>query len=240
MARWGRTTDIEYVYTVKDGKAIVQGPGHKDIDFTGRREDLHPLLMPVTDNNMISAGPGVGLRFQPAPILVELTHSSREQVMDDAGVTYQVMSKELIREDKLRPFGTVASERISDPRNYLFVEYKARHRHSAFVVEVHTKAGRSFSSDLGRLDYAIWRDGWVRTTIELPPGTGIDGIKAIGFRCIVAPPEGRSALAHSGQCQLEGVSKAFYLNDAYLPGKSIWSLQKRVSVETGQSMLFEP
>jgi hypothetical protein len=36
--------------------------------------------------------------------------------MDRHPETYAVMAKELERENKLRPFGAVAGEKISDPR----------------------------------------------------------------------------------------------------------------------------
>src|SRR5439155_10800754 len=60
MARWGRTTDVEYVYKAylnQDGslrRATIQGRGHQEIEFDGRRDGTHPLLIPVTDNNMVS------------------------------------------------------------------------------------------------------------------------------------------------------------------------------------------
>ena len=45
MARWGRTTDVEYVYKAAlnpDGslqRATIQGRGHQEIEFDGRRVD---------------------------------------------------------------------------------------------------------------------------------------------------------------------------------------------------------
>ena len=156
MARWGRSTDIEYVYRVlPGGRAIVQGPDHKDMDFTGRYEGSHPLLMPVTNNNMIGEAKDSPLRFQLTPVLVDLRDASRETVMDTNPVTYEVMAKELERERKLRPFGTVEGQKISDVRNYAYVDYLAAHTSSAMTVSVALRDGRMFSSDLGIADYAI-------------------------------------------------------------------------------------
>jgi hypothetical protein len=246
MARWGRTTDIEYIYRAfidSSGRvrsATVQGRDHKELPYTGRREDAHPLLMPVTDNNMVAEAEPARMRFQLAPEIVSLDAASREQVMDDNPLTYQVAAKELEREGKLRPFGVVSGENISDPRNYLHVEYKASHKNSAFAVAVQLNSGRSFSSDLGRLDFAISREGWVRTTVELPPGTDLSRVAAIEFRCIVAPPPRGQPMFHSGECRLERVSKVFLLDRDCRPGPSLWQLKSPVQLRSGESALFRP
>ena len=59
MARWGRTTDIEWIYHVEldandevvPGSAELQGPDHAIIPFTGPWERDHPLLQTCTSNN---------------------------------------------------------------------------------------------------------------------------------------------------------------------------------------------
>ena len=203
MARWGRTTDIEYVYRVlPGGRAIVQGPDHKDLDFTGKHEGSHPLLMPVTNNNMIGEAKDSPLRFQLTPVLVDLQNASRETVMDSHPATYEVMAKELDREGKVRAFGTVEGQDISDVRNYAYVDYLASHTRSGMTVNIALRDGRLFTSDLGVADYAITRDGWVRSTVELPPGTKPADVANVGFQCIV-PPKSTAA----GTCRLERVRK---------------------------------
>lgn len=247
MARWGRTTDIEYIYRVYLDAAgavvrtTVQGRDHQELDYNGARDAGRATLMPVTDNNMVAEASGVPLRFQLAPAVLSLEAASREQIMDDHPVTYLVMAKELEREGKLRPFGVQAGEKISDPRNYLFVEYRASHTNSALAVGVHLKSGRAFSSDLGRLDYAIGRDGWVRTTVELPPGTKAADIAAFELRCMVAAPGKEESLAHSGVCRVERVSKAFFLDPVtYAPSKPLWSTGDAVSLRSGESAVYRP
>jgi hypothetical protein len=247
MARWGRSTDIEYVYRVllkPDGskiRAIVQGRGHKDTEFRSPYEAGHPLLMPVTDNNMIAAAAGSPLRFQVAPSLVDLSRSSREAVMDANPVTYQVMAQELEREGKIRKFGTVDGENISDVRNYAYVEYQASHKDSALTVRVHLNDGRVYASDLGRIDLAIGRPGWVRSTVELPPGTGKSDLRAVEFECVVAPPSAKERpMPHSGTCRLEAVNKVFLLDQHYRPQDSWLKVADPVEVPTGRGVLFEP
>lgn len=246
MARWGRTTDIEYVYRVflnPDGSrksAIVQGPDHKDLEFTGPYAGFHPILMPVTNNNMVAAGKNTGMRFQLAPELVSLSGSSREAVMDAHPATYEAMAKELEREGKLRPFGTVNGQTISDVRNYLFIEYQATHDDSALTALVALKDDRLFSGDIGRAEYAIGREGWVRTTVELPPRVRPGQIAAIGFQCIVAPSSGRARSPVSGVCRLEQVRLAFFLDRRYRPGKPLFSIPRSFTIPAGQSILLRP
>jgi hypothetical protein len=242
MARWGRATDIEYVYrrSVATGRAIVQGPNHKDVEFTGEHDGSHPLLMPVTDNNMIAAAKDSPLRFRLAPVLVDLSKLSREDVMDRHPVTYAVMGKELAREGKLRPFGVAAGEKISDPRNYLFVDYSAMLRDAALTVTVRMSDGKQYSSDLGRGDIAIARSGYVRTTVELPPETIRTRIAGISFECRVVPPPKGESPVHSGQCILGGVSKIFQLRPDYTPGPRFWWMEQPVTLATGTGVAFAP
>jgi CheY-like chemotaxis protein len=235
MARWGRTTDVEYVYRVflaPDGsarRATIQTNNHKEVEFQGRRDGTHPLLMPVTDNNMIGEAGGPNpIRYQIAPVLVDLTGHSREEVMDQHPITYKLMAKELKREDKLRPFGTVAGEKVSDPRNYLYFEMELGRSESAVATLVRLKGdARWYSSHLGHGDYAIsiWKrnsaespSGFVRTTVELPPGTQPEQIAEIGFQCLVPDKTPDSP------CRVEAVTKCFFLDREYTPNPNLWTL----------------
>ena len=242
MGRWGRTTDIEYVYRQPPGavRAIVQGPGHQDVEFTGAYDGTHPVLMPVTDNNMIAAAKDSPLLFRLAPVLVDLTVASREEIMDRNPETYAVMAKELERENKLRPFGVAAGEKISDPRNYLFVDYSARLTNAAVTVAVQTVDGQIHLSDLGRGDVAIHRDGNVRTTVELPPGTKREQIAGVSLHCRVVPPSKGETWAHSGSCVIDRVPKVFLLKEDYTPGPTILSRREAVTLRTGRGVSFKP
>jgi hypothetical protein len=243
MARWGRSTDIEYVYKrfTRSGTATIQAKNHVETTFTGEHDHLHPLLMPVTDNNMIAAASKDSpLQFRLAPVFVDLSKASREQVMDQFPVTYEVMTKELEREGKLRPFGIAAAEKISTPRNYIFVDYQATLINAAVTVLARIKDGNLYSSDLGRGDIAIARDGYVRTTIEVPPGSTPANIAELIFECRVPPPAKNDTVAHSGSCVLNGVSKVFFLQDDYTPGKSFWSLDQPITIPTGRGIAYTP
>ncbi|MBI1899359.1 MAG: hypothetical protein HYZ57_04220 [Acidobacteria bacterium] len=245
MARWGRTTDIEYVYrsyldsSGKVEKATVQGRGHKELPFEGEYLGAHPVLMPVTDNNMVEGNGRSSMRYQPAPLEIDLADAAREKVMDEAPVLYEVMAKELAREGKIRAWDIAAGESISDPRNYLYLEYNLRNVNAAAAVEVRLKGGhKAYSSTLGRLDYAISRDGWVRTAVELPPGTSAGQLAEIGFQCLVAPPGRDEPPAHSGRCGLNGVRRMFFLGKDYRPGPNLWSAPVKIEVRSGETAVF--
>jgi hypothetical protein len=225
MARWGRTTDIEYVYRCfldragKCARATIQAKDHKDVDFDGQRLGQHPLLTPVTRNNMLAGRPATALRYQLAPIEIQPGVHSRETVMDLRPMAWTVMAKELRREGKLRPFGVVEEEKISDPRNYLYLDAKLKVSDGAFDFLVRLRGERLWrSSSLGRPDYAIARDGWIRTAVELPPGTPLDAIEELGFACRVPPPARGAPYAVAGTCRLEEFGGAFLLDQAGLPG----------------------
>jgi hypothetical protein len=240
MARWGRTTDIEYIYRrfLDTGKAIIQGRNHQDMEYQGPTFASHPMLLPVTDNNMVASEGESEIRYHVRPKLVDLSSHSREQVMDEEPVTYEVAVKELVREAKLREYGKVDGEKISDPRNYLTIEYKAAHQDSALDVRVRLK-GQDWwqSSSLGRLDYAISRDGWVRTTVELPPGTRADQIGEVEFQCVVVPPPRDKPIARAGVCKLESVSKMFLLEGDGRPGPNFWKGTIAGEIPTGRSLV---
>jgi len=244
MARWGRTTDVEYVYRAflgEDGavrRATIQVKDHKEVEFRGKRDGSHPLLMPITDNNMIGeADTKIPIRYQIAPVLIDLTGHSREEVMDQHPVTYKLMSKELKRENKLRPFGTVDGEKISDPHNYLYFEMQLAKTESSVATLVRLKNDpRWYSSHLGHADFAIrtWKrnvaeshDGFVRTTVELPPGTKPEQIAEIGFECLV--PE----KAEDASCRVEAVTKCFFLDRDYTPDLNVWTLSTPHDIAPG-------
>ncbi len=242
MARWGRTTDIEYVYRLdlRTGKAIIQGRNHNDVEYSGSLEGSHPVLMPITDNNMV--GPAGAdpppIRYQIAPVAADLRSATRESVMKNAPTVWRVMAAELQREGKLRPFGKVDGENISHPRNYLYVEMKVANRNSGVGVVVRLKGEDTWrSGDLGRADYAISRDGWVQTTVELPPGTEPPAIAEIGLQCVVAPGADRR-MPLAGECEVASPVRTFMLDAGYRAKDSGSFLDRAVKIPTGQILVF--
>ncbi|MCA1602747.1 MAG: hypothetical protein LC776_14305, partial [Acidobacteria bacterium] len=83
MARWGRATDIEWVYQIRarGGKIIeetYQGVEHETKFFTGpRASGGHPLLAVASDNNNFSDLACSAVRFAPLPIRARLEKATR-------------------------------------------------------------------------------------------------------------------------------------------------------------------
>jgi hypothetical protein len=235
MARWGRTTDIEYVYRVRLNaggaveRATFQGKDHKELEYAGEREAGHPRLLVNTRNNMVIDQGTAPVRFQLAPTLYGLASSSREKTMDDRPILYRIASEELIREGKLRPYGTVDGQKISDPRNYAIVEadVKRSNAAAAFLIRVQGHE-QPFRSDLGRVDYAIDRDGWVRSAVELPPGTMPAQISGLEVECV-------GDAAKSGWCKVSADIRMWVLDREYRP-RPVGAISGRaVDLSVGES-----
>jgi hypothetical protein len=174
------------------------------------------------------------VRYQIAPLAVDLTSATRESVMDAHPATYRAMARELEREGKVRPFGAVEGEKISDPRNYLYLDLLVRNDRSAVGVLARLRGDRTWrSSHLGRHDYAIGREGWVRTAVELPPGARANDLEEMALECLVAaehpPPV-------AGACRVESVSKVFLLDPAYIPGPNLAPAFQPLTIPTGAAV----
>ena len=224
MARWGRTTDIEYVYRVylgKDGAfdhANIQSRGHKDVVYDGPKEEQHPLLIPVTDNNMVAGEGPSPIRYQVLPEPVDLRNAARERTMDDRPWSYRVAAGELAREQKLREPGAVDGEKISDPRNYLFIEADVTNVNARITPMVRLRnEPRWRIGNIGKHELAIERSGWIRTTIELPPATTPEQIAELGFQCLGEKQQ-------PGSCAVRTVTKLFFLGQDFTPKPSFANL----------------
>jgi hypothetical protein len=84
VARWGRSTDIEWVYDVvvnADGSrtepGVIQSAGHKTVPFQGRYEGAHPILRTSTTNNMVSDTGKSPFLFALAPLRETFPQKSR-------------------------------------------------------------------------------------------------------------------------------------------------------------------
>jgi len=252
MARWGRATDIEYIYRVTFGKngeikkEIFQGMEHDDRRFKGSKIGGHPLILVATPNNCFADTGSSPVQYRLLPIYQDLSQHSREEVMDRFLFTYSIMAQELAREHKIRPFGITEGEAIGDPRTYLYFEIQAENRQAGLVMWVKLKGdARMYSSHRGREGLVISRTGWYRTTVELPPNTKPEAIEYIAVECLdlrdphmldsdadegPPPPKAESTLHH--------ISKTFFLDARYRPGKSIFELHRNMSFHPGDFLTF--
>ena len=214
MARWGRTTDIEWIYRVTlDARGrvlsqVYQAPDHATNPFTGARLGSHPMLQTGTsNNNMVQVDDpkaASGYRFIPDTRQTLPANRAREAVMDANPWTYQVMAKEMIREGKVEPVASPATPEMSDQRNYLFAEVDKDTAYptpppadawvgTALLVKL---AGDDtwYSSHHGVPDSSIQRDDPAATTVELPAGTtadDVEAVKAVAVPVGAAPPDYR-------------------------------------------------
>jgi hypothetical protein len=263
MARWGRTTDIEWIYRVvlaPDGRIVSEhyhGPNHETKPFTGAKHGRHPLLVNVTSNNnleQVTDPRGVdNLRFFLATDRTLPAARAREAVMDANPWTYQVMAEELAREGRLEPVPSPDTPLVSDQRNYLFAEvdkdtsYPAPPASGTWVgtaLAVRLRGGdRWYTSHHDVPDWSIQRDDPAATTVELPPGTtvaDVDAVKAVAVPVAKtsAPPAPAPA---DYTIHVRQINRGFLLDDGFLPQPSFlqWSGDAVLTPAQPEALLWE-
>jgi hypothetical protein len=249
MARWGRTTDIEWIYRVTlgaDGKPVdevYQAPSHATLPFTGAKVDDHPVLRTATANNNMLQVDDLrlidNLRFFADATQTLPAARAREAAMDANPWTYQVMAKEMVREGKVEATPSPATPEMSDQRDYLFAEVKKATSYpqtpatgtwvgTALQVKL-TGDPAWYTSNHDVPDWSIQRDDPAATTVELPAGTTPDRVEAIRAVAVpvaaTAPPAPAPTDYH---IEVTALNRGFLLGDAYLPGASFVSWQGSV------------
>jgi len=249
MSRWGRTTDIEWVIETRLEKKIgvpsstFQGVNHVTTIFSGRMEADHPLLRVASDNNNFSDVGVTGVRFTLNPIEVDLSRSSREDVMDKYPWTWQVMAEEMLREGKLTDERTLG-KRIADLRNYLYLDAESEQKNGgaiSFAVKLKNDPVW-YNSDQGIGSYRIDRSGFYRTTIRLPRRIMPDEIERVAVACgLPGNPrsEEENQKASTARCELKSVNKIFLLDDQFQPAAPLPMRLRPVSVSFGTTVILE-
>jgi hypothetical protein len=229
MARWGRTTDIEWIYEVtidaqkKVTAATFQSVGHGTREFQGKEESGHPALIVASDNNNVSDHGESEMRFAPRPIPFDLSHNSREEIMDRHPWIYPLMAAELEREGKISE-ASRGGNQMADPRHYLYLEAASEQRGTAMSFAVKLKGSPTwYTSNLGINYYKVDRSGYFRTTVRLPAGARLDQIERVAARCDAVDPKSPQDVKNlaAAVCELKTVNKAFMLDEHYLPGPSL-------------------
>jgi hypothetical protein len=230
MARWGRTTDIEWVFAVptQGGPAgRFQGQEHERREFAGDRRGAHPLLLVATRNNVFADSGTSAVLVRPVPRTADLTRATRESMMDSAPWIYALMARELEAEGKLAPWNTPTEpDLIYDPRAYVYLESRLTLHHAVVAAAVTLDDGRTVTSDGGRIDSWIARNGWVRTAVPAGP----DPVAAVSWSCEpMRDPSRLGGEQESGTCRVEA-TRAFRLADDYTVGAElITATQKTLS-----------
>lgn len=252
MARWGRTTDIEWVYAVEvdergnrvAGSDTFQAANHQTLHFTGRYEDDHALLETCTSNNNMCDVVDDPMRFFLSALQTRPADQAREYLMDTNAWTYQIMAKEMLREGKIEAASplTPSTPEVSDQRNYLYA-----------VLTKTTEGANSGASWIGvalgvRLadgttvylsnhvdpTWSVQRDVPAATTVELPAGTtGADIVEVSAHRVVVGADSG--AAVH-----VTGLTRGFLLGSDYRPGASLltWGGDAVLTAGTPSAVLW--
>ncbi|TDD70337.1 hypothetical protein [Actinomadura rubrisoli] len=256
MARWGRTTDIEWIYRVEvdakgrrvDGTGVYQAPAHQTLKFTGRYEGDHPLLQTCTQNNNMCdvIAKDAPLRFLPDVTATRPAERAREVVMDREPWTYRVMAQEMVREGKIEKPSDPATPAVGDQRAYLFAEFAkttgiptGTGSAPGVALGVRLKSGpsRLYRSDHDQPTWSIERDGAVAGTVELPEGTAVSDIASVEA---LRRPVG---LGDNGApATVTSINRGFFLDAAYRPRPSgvTWSGSVTVTRERPSAVLWRP
>lgn len=256
MARWGRTTDIEWVYRVEvdasgrrvDGTAVYQAPMHLTFAFSGRYEGDHPLLQTCTENNNMCdvISPDPPLRFLLDASRTRPDGRAREVVMDRAPWTYRVAAQEMVREGKIEKPSDPATREVGDQRTYLFVEFAKTTGAAkwfgsapgvALGVRLKSDPSTLYRSDHDQPTWSIERDGAVATTVELPEGTTVSDIASIEA---LRRPTGWGD--NGAPATVTSINRGFFLGDAYLPQPSSidWKGSVTLTRESPAAVLWRP
>jgi hypothetical protein len=140
--------------------------------------------------------------------------------MDKHAWTYAVSSKELVREGKLRKFGEVREETISDPRLYLVAELNTAPDNSGIQIVVKLRDGQTrYASARGIPENYITRPGWLRIAVELPPGTAMRDISELMLDCVVTPDVKERKGNRDGTCGLAAPGRIMMLGPDYRPNE---------------------
>lgn len=255
MARFGRSTDIEWVYRVTLGpdgallKEEYQGPGHVTTPFAGAKEGDHPLLVTSTSNNNFTpvADPSqsTGYRFFLNPTQVLPADRTREVMMDRNPWTYPIMAKELVREDKIESPASPSTPGVSDQRNYLYLELDKTTQPSpqfvgtAIVVKLAGDPKR-YTSHHDIDGHSVTRDDPAATTIELPPGTTAGDVREVRALAVPINPDG-AEVPRDYTVEFTEIERAFFLDEGYRPRPSFirWEGNETLTPQRPEAVVWE-
>ncbi len=241
IAKFGRTTDIEGIVEVDVDPmgALLEARYRPDESgvlpvFMGTfRGGTHPIVRTSTANGLIDDGGASTLAFGVAPFAYDDAGLPRELGMDLDPISYVIMAKEMVREQKTESPGNPATKKLSDARNYLFVDYDIDVSVSGQVLRgIAVVGGLTYFSDHSQPFNAALNprvsDGVGRLAIEVPPGTGISDVEQYGLQG-VGTMSGTLASA-----------RAFLLDADYLPGPDLTYTGPQFQSGTNPSWVVTP
>jgi hypothetical protein len=219
LARWGHTTDIEWVFRiVRDacGRIVreeFQGPEHATYPFRGSRTfGGHPVLQAATRNGMVTDHATSPYRAALAPVAAQPPDEPREGVQYAFPWIQRVSALEVLRQERVEREPRSASDAPADPRAYLYVQFKRLSDPSGSdpLEALALVRGAWYGSALGHRDLAMRGEDAESTAIKLPAGAGPAHVDAIAIRAVDPPAPERPGGAVR-------FVRAFCLDDDYRP-----------------------
>lgn len=221
IAKFGRTTDIEGIVEVD------VDPSGNPLEFRFRPDETgvlpvfqgsfrgtHPIVRTSTGNGLIEDDGASTLAFGIAPFAFDDAGVPRELGMDLDPISYVIQAKEMVREGKTETIGNPSTKKLSDLRNYLYVDYDIDVNVGGQVLRgIAVVGGVTYYSDhalpvnVGLSPRVT--DGVGRLSIEVPPGTQIGDIQQYGMQGVGTMSGTLNSL------------RAFILDGDYLPGPAI-------------------
>ena len=240
MARWGRGTDIEWVYEidVRNGaitSEVIQGANHVTKDFKGKRLfGSHPAIFDATVNNNFADSGCSALRMTLLPLRADLSEKSRETVMDENAWTYRIMAEELMRENRVNP-QNLGENTIADLRDYFYVEVQSEPQNSAIAIQMNAPDGKIISSDDGRETLRVNRPGFLRIALralQIPRGKFPSNL-AVSCYAAAKRSDNRESL-----CRNINVIKIIRLDENFRPQEVKLSNSPQ-NLKAGESAVFK-
>lgn len=237
MARWGRVTDIEWIYEIRvdnNGKIlseIFQGANHETKNYKGARIfGSHAVFLTATENNNFADEGCSPLRFALKPVRADLSKNSRESLTEKFAWIYRVMAEEMKREEKIKnenPQGAL----IGDPRRYFYAEIHSEPENAAVSFEVQTADGKILSSDWNKEAMRVGRAGYSRIALFIPPEVPLKKIKFGSLRC--HPVAEKS----NGSCKNLALLKIVRLDEKFYPSGVFFNSEAK-TVKVGERVDF--
>jgi hypothetical protein len=221
IAKFGRTTDIEGIVEVDvdpSGNPLEfrYRPDETGVlpVFNGSFRGTHPIVRTATANGLIEDGGDSTLAFGIAPFAFDDAGVPRELGMDLDPISYVIQAKEMVRESKIESPGNATSKKLSDLRNYLYIDYDIDVSVGGQVLRgIAVVGGVTYFSDHALPFNAALSprvtDGIGRLAVEVPPGTQIGDIQQYGMQGVGTMSGTLASL------------RAFILDADYLPGPAI-------------------
>ncbi|MCW2925252.1 MAG: hypothetical protein JWM98_2656, partial [Thermoleophilia bacterium] len=201
FSTYGRGVDAEPIYRVTfdpAGRVVderYQAALHRWLPYDGARDPGgRPILRVSTPNNMVSARVHAAgtrsERWSEAPRDVVAAVTSEFDAMRAAPWTWQISSKELLREGKAASEGAArGADQVGDPRRYVYLGPLGAAARAAIELAgglvVVLADGRHV---LARLATGFANGEFGQSALELPTGASADavrGVALLGVRALV-------------------------------------------------------